>query len=65
MLQSRIQKQIPERLSHYTSIEALKSILSDEEGKGICLWAFSNKHKNDDQETLLSTKVVDSNEELL
>ena len=50
MLQSRIQKQIPERLSHYTSIEALKSILSDEGGKGICFWAFSNKHKNDDQE---------------
>jgi len=50
MLQSRIQKQIPERLSHYTTLEALKSILSDEEGKGICLWAFSNKHKNDDQE---------------
>ena len=50
MLQLRIQKQIPERLSHYTKIEALKSILSDKEGKGICLWAFSNKYKNDDQE---------------
>lgn len=50
MLQSRMQKQIPERLSHYTNIEALKSILSDAEGKGICLWAFSNKHKNDDRE---------------
>lgn len=50
MLQSRIQRQIPERLSHYTSIEALKSILSDENGKGICMWAFSNKCKNDDQE---------------
>lgn len=45
-----MQKQIPERLSHYTNIEALKSILSDAEGKGICLWAFSNKHKNDDRE---------------
>lgn len=50
MLHSRIQRQIPERLSHYTTIEAIKSILSDVEGKGICLWAFSNKHKNDDQE---------------
>lgn len=50
MLRARIQKQIPGRLSHYTTIEALKSILSDAEGKGICLWAFSNKHKNDDQE---------------
>lgn len=50
MLQSRIQKQIPERLSHYTNKEALKSILSEKEGKGICLWAFSNRHKNDDQE---------------
>ena len=37
MLQSRIQKQIPERLSHYTTIEALRSILSDTEGKGVCL----------------------------
>ena len=26
------------------------SILSDDGGKGICLRAFSNKHKNDDQE---------------
>lgn len=50
MLQSRIQRQIPERLSHYTKKEALMSILSDEGGKGICLRAFSNKHKNDDQE---------------
>ena len=50
MLQSRIQRQIPERLSHYTKKEALKSILSDESSNGICLRAFSNKHKNDDQE---------------
>ena len=50
MLQSRIQRPIPERLSHYTNIEALKSILSDEGGMGICLRAFSNRHKNDDQE---------------
>ena len=50
MLLSRKQKRIPERLSHYTDLEALKSILSDKEGKGICLWAFSNKYKNDDQE---------------
>lgn len=50
MLQSRIQKQIPERLSHYTNKEALKSILSDQDEKGICLRAFSNKFKNDDQE---------------
>ena len=50
MLQSRIQKQIPERLSHYTNIEALKSILSDAGGKGICFRAFSNKHKNDGRE---------------
>lgn len=47
MLQSRIQRPIPERLSHYTNIEALKSILSDKNGEGICLWAFSNRHKND------------------
>ena len=50
MLQSRRQKQIPERLSHFTSIEAAMSILSDIKEKGICLWAFSNRYKNDDQE---------------
>ena len=50
MLQSRIQKQIPERLSHYTKKEALKIILSDQDGNGICMRAFSNKCKNDDQE---------------
>lgn len=50
MMQSKMQRQIPERLCHYTGKEALKSILSDEEGKGICFWAFSNKVKNDDQE---------------
>lgn len=50
MLQSRMQRQIPERLSHYTKKDALMSILSDDGGKGICLRAFSNKHKNDDQE---------------
>ena len=50
MLQSRMQRQIPERLSHYTSLESLKSILSDDDGNGICFWAFSNKCKNDDQE---------------
>ena len=50
MLQSRIQRPIPKRLSHYTDLAALKSILSDQEGKGICFRAFSNKCKNDDQE---------------
>lgn len=50
MLQSRIQKQIPGRLSHYTNKEALKNILSDQDGNGICMRAFSNKCKNDDQE---------------
>lgn len=50
MLQSRTQRRIPERLSHYTNKEALKSILSDKEGKGICIRAYSNKCKNDDQE---------------
>lgn len=50
MLKSRIQRQIQERLCHYTSLDALRSILSDEDGQGICFWAFSNKYKNDDQE---------------
>lgn len=34
MLQSRMQRQIPERLSHYTSLASLKSILSDDDGNG-------------------------------
>lgn len=50
MLQSRMQRLIPERLAHYTNLGALKSILSDKEGRGICLRAFSNRCKNDDQE---------------
>ena len=50
MIMSKKQKNIPERLYHYTSLDALKNILSDEDGKGICFWAFSNKNKNDDQE---------------
>lgn len=50
MLISRLQRQIPERLCHYTSVEALKSILANQDGKGICFWAFSNRYKNDKQE---------------
>ena len=50
MLIERRQRRIPKRLNHYTNFEALKSILSDNEGKGICFWAFSNKYKNDEQE---------------
>ena len=65
MLQSRIQRQIPERLSHYTNLEALKSILSDKEGKGICLWAFSNKCKNDDQEIKMGKYMLKRVREVL
>ena len=50
MLQSRVQRQIPERLSHFTNLVALKSFLSNKERKRICFWAFSNRHKNDEQE---------------
>ncbi len=50
MILSEIQRPIPERLFHYTNLEASKSILSNQEGRGICLWAFSNKVKNDEQE---------------
>ena len=50
MIFARKQKGIPKRLFHYTDMVSLKSILSDKEGQGICLWAFSNRHKNDDQE---------------
>lgn len=58
MLQSRIQRPIPERLSHYTDLESLKSILSDQDGKGICFWAFSNKCKNDDLETKMGEYML-------
>lgn len=58
MLFARKQKQIPERLSHYTNLEALKSILSNQDGKGICLWAFSNKYKNDDQEIKMGEYIL-------
>lgn len=50
MLIARKPKQIPERLCHYTSFEAMKSILANQDGKGICFWAFSNRYKNDEQE---------------
>lgn len=59
MLKSRIQRQIPSRLSHYTDIDALKSILSDEDGKGICLRAFSNRCKNDDQEIKMGKYMLE------
>ena len=65
MLQSRIQKQIPERLSHNTRIEELKSILSDKEGKGICFWAFSNRCKNDDQEIMMGKYMLKRVREVL
>lgn len=65
MLQSRVQKQIPESLSHYTNIEALKSIISNEGGKGICLWAFSNKYKNDDQEIKMGEYMLKPVREVL
>ena len=65
MLQSRMQRPIPERLSHYTNLEALKSILSDQEGKGICLRAFSNRCKNDDQEIRMGEYMLKRVREVL
>ena len=59
MLESRIQKQIPERLSHYTNLNALISILSDQDGKGICFRAYSNKCKNDDQEIVMGKYMLE------
>ena len=52
-------------MSHYTKIEALKSILSDKEGKGICLWAFSNRCKNDDQEIMMGEYMLKRVREVL
>ncbi len=65
MIRSRIQRQIPKRLSHYTNIEALKSILSNKDGKGICLWAFSNKCKNDEQEIKMGEYMLKRVREVL
>lgn len=65
MLQSRIQRPIPERLSHYTDLISLKSILSDQERKGICLRAFSNRHKNDDQEIRMGEYMLKRVKEVL
>lgn len=65
MLQSRIQRPIPERLSHYTDLNGLKSILSDKDGKGICLWAFSNKFKNDNQEIRMGEYMLKRVREVL
>lgn len=59
MLQSIIQRPIPERLSHYTDLAALKSILSDQDRKGICFWSFSNKCKNDDQEIMMGKYMLE------
>lgn len=59
MIQSRIQRPIPERLSHYTDMGALKSILSDQDGKGICFRAYSNKCKNDDQEIKMGKYMLE------
>ena len=65
MLQSRIQRPIPEKLSHYTNLDALKSILSDKEGKGICFRAFSNRCKNDDQEIRMGEYMLKRVREVL
>ena len=59
MLQSQIQRPIPERLSHYTNLSALISILSDQDGKGICFRAYSNKCKNDDQEIVMGKYMLE------
>ena len=59
MLQSQIQRPIPERLSHYTDMVALKNILSDQDGKGICFRAYSNKCKNDDQEIVMGKYMLE------
>ena len=65
MLQSRIQRPIPKRLYHYTDLVGLKSILSDKDGKGVCLWAFSNRCKNDDQETKMGEYMLKRVREVL
>lgn len=59
MLESRMQRPIPERLSHYTNMAALKSILSNQDGKGICFRAYSNKFKNDDQEIIMGKYMLE------
>lgn len=50
---------IPALLSHYTNPKYFKSILSGEGGKGkeICLRAYSNMRKNDEQELQYGKKI--------
>ena len=50
MIKERQQTEIPSRLSHHTTFEGLKGILSEIDSKGICFRAVSNRYKNDDQE---------------
>ena len=57
MLESKERRPIPACLSHHTTLEACKSILSDNDGKGICLRIVSNKHKNDEQEIKMGEKL--------
>lgn len=50
MIKEKRQAGIPSRLSHHTTFEGLKGILSEIGSKGICFRAVSNRYKNDEQE---------------
>ena len=65
MLATQIQRPIPKRLCHHTSLEAVKSILSDEDNQGICLRLVSNKCKNDDQEIKMGEYMLERIKEVI
>ena len=59
MITNIMQKPIPACLGHHTSFKDLCSILTSGIGKDkeICFWAFSNMHKNDEEEIELGLKL--------
>lgn len=59
MLSSRTQRKIPACLGHHTNFVNLKSILTGGIGKNkeICFWAFSNMHKNDEEEISMGLRL--------
>lgn len=58
MIKECLQRPMPSRLSHHTSFDSLKGILSNQEGKGICFHAVSNMYKNDKEEISMGEYIL-------
>lgn len=58
MIKESLQRPMPSRLSHHTSFDSLKGILSNQEGKGICFHAVSNMYKNDKEEISMGEYIL-------